>query len=186
MCFLIWIKLKHICLIKEMIDWVLDIAPPKDIWIELCLQMISDDDFCKQFGPRSGPSHWSKFTVWHSNCIPERIFWKSSFWEKKYLQQACKIKDIKIAPKCLKNFKLLRYTSTTTSKKWPSIHSTRLPLQPSPGFAQAWKVLGFSGFSWKVLENQICLEKYWKITQKSWKVLEFYYFLKELAQLTKT
>ena len=45
------------------------------------------------------------------------------------------------------------------------------------GFAQAWKVLEFRGLSWKVLENYICLEKYGKITQKPWTVLEFCYFL---------
>ena len=34
------------------------------------------------------------------------------------------------------------------------------------GFAQAWKVLKFRGLSWNVLENEICLEKYYEINQK--------------------
>ena len=45
------------------------------------------------------------------------------------------------------------------------------------GFPQAWKVLEFRVPSWKVIENEICREKYWKITQRPWKVLEFFYFL---------
>ena len=44
-----------------------------------------------------------------------------------------------------------------------------------PGFEQAWKVLEYTGLSWKVLENKICLEKYLKNTQRPWKVLEYYY-----------
>ena len=44
----------------------------------------------------------------------------------------------------------------------------------STGFAQAWKVLEYTGVSWKILENYICLEKYLKNTQRPWKVLEFY------------
>ena len=54
-----------------------------------------------------------------------------------------------------------------------NLQSTQVCLS---GFAQAWKELEFRGISWKVLENKICFEKYWKITQKTWKVLEFYYF----------
>ena len=42
------------------------------------------------------------------------------------------------------------------------------------GFPQAWKVLVYTGLSWKVLENKICIEKYLKNTQRPWKVLEFY------------
>ena len=43
------------------------------------------------------------------------------------------------------------------------------------GFTQAWKVLEYTGLSWKVLENKICLKKYLKNTKRSWKVLEFYH-----------
>ena len=60
------------------------------------------------------------------------------------------------------------------------------PIYTPAEFAQAWKVLELRGLSWKVLENQICLEKYWKITQKPWKILEFYYFLYVLALLIET
>ena len=52
-----------------------------------------------------------------------------------------------------------------------------LTLIARTGFPQAWKVLEFRGLSWKVLDILICLEKYWKIAQKPWKVLEFNYFL---------
>ena len=46
--------------------------------------------------------------------------------------------------------------------------------QPNtPGFAQTWKVLEYTGLSWKVLENKIGLEEYLKNTQRPWKVLEF-------------
>ena len=67
-----------------------------------------------------------------------------------------------------------------------SLESSTLPLShcaptlmlvcqsPDTGFAQAWKVLEYTGLSWKVLENKICLEKYLKNTQRPWKVLEFY------------
>ena len=52
------------------------------------------------------------------------------------------------------------------------------------GFTQAWKVLEYTGLSWKVLENEICLEKYLKNTQRPWKVLEFYH-LQEFVDLNQ-
>ena len=49
-------------------------------------QVPSADNFCKQFGPRSGPtpvSGWVMIqTVWHSDCVPERFFSKKFILKK--------------------------------------------------------------------------------------------------------
>ena len=51
--------------------------------------------------------------------------------------------------------------------------------------SQSWKYLNnkneYTGLSWKVLENKICLEKYLKNIQRPWKVLEFYHLQEDLT-----
>ena len=60
-------------------------------FFNLCLLVPSADNLCKQFGPRSGPTK----NVWHSDSVPERIFWKKKwFFEKN--QQATMFFEAKI------------------------------------------------------------------------------------------
>ena len=53
--------------------------------LTLCLLVLSADNFCKQFGTRSGPTKCRALitiqTVWHFDDIPEIIFRKSWFWK---------------------------------------------------------------------------------------------------------
>ena len=56
----------------------------KMAWIEISeeITLLSVDNLCKQFGPRSGPTKnwaWSE-SKWY-DCIGERIFRKSWFWK---------------------------------------------------------------------------------------------------------
>ena len=46
---------------------------------------LPDDNICKQFGPRSGPTKhwaWSRSKLFDTDGIPEGIFWKSLLWKK--------------------------------------------------------------------------------------------------------
>ena len=46
----------------------------------LAVTLPSADNLCKQFEPRSGQMFQ---TVWHSDSVLDRIFWKRSFWKIK-------------------------------------------------------------------------------------------------------
>ena len=58
--------------------------------LTLYLLESSADNFCKQFGPRSGPTKcraWSGSKMFDTDGIPERIFRKGWFWQKITRQQ---------------------------------------------------------------------------------------------------
>ena len=75
----------------------------------------SADNLFKQFGPRSSPTKcrgliWIQ-SVWHSNGILERIFWKNLFWKKKISRRR---KIMKQNPAC----KELRVSFTNKKLEW--------------------------------------------------------------------
>ena len=45
--------------------------------------MLSADNPCKGYEPRSGPTKYGACSGWHSDGIPERFFWKVDFEKNK-------------------------------------------------------------------------------------------------------
>ena len=74
---------------------------------------------------------------------------------------------------CSAGYEILGSSNRTClgNGSWSQVAPTCVPV------GKQWKVLKFERISSKVVENLICLEKYWKITCTPQKALIFYNFL---------